>query len=61
MTKKHCNLATGYHFNLPGHSVSDLTVTILEKVRYNNEAYRKERDKLLMNKFGTFYNGLNRQ
>ena len=29
MTHKHLNLATGYHFNLPGHSVSGLTVTIL--------------------------------
>ena len=59
MTNKHLNLATGYHFNLPGHSVSDLTVTILEKVRYNTEAYRKERENPLISKFDTFYNGLN--
>ena len=61
MTKKQLNLATGYHFNLPGHSVSDLAVTKLEQLRYNTEAYRKEREKLLIHKFDTFYNGLNRQ
>ena len=61
MTKKQLNLATGYHFNLPGHSVSDITVTRLEKVRYNIEAYRKEREKLRIHKFDTFYYGLKRQ
>ena len=25
--------ATGYHFNLPGHSVANMTVTVLEKVK----------------------------
>ena len=52
--------ATGYHFNLPGHSVSDMKVTILEKVKYNTEAYRKQREKLLISQFDTFNNGLNR-
>ena len=29
------------HYNSPGHSVSDLSVTILEKVRKNYALYRK--------------------
>ena len=35
--------ATGAHFNLPGHSLSDMMVTILEKVKSQDELYRKER------------------
>jgi hypothetical protein len=37
--------ATGQHFNSPGHSLYDLTTTILEKVRSNDNLYRKEREK----------------
>ena len=33
--------ATGQHFNLPGHSLSDLTVTILEKVRSNDSRAKR--------------------
>ena len=39
------NKATGAHFNLPGHSLADLTVTILEQTRNNNEDYRREQEK----------------
>ena len=53
--------ATGQHFNLPGHSLSDLTVTILEKVRSNDDLYRRERERYFMRKFNTYYKGLNRQ
>ena len=28
---------TGKYFNSPGHSLSDLTITILEKVRSNDD------------------------
>ena len=53
--------ATGQHFNSPGHSLSDLSITILEKVRSNDDLYRKEREKYFIRKFNTFYRGLNRQ
>ena len=36
--------ATGSHFTGPGHSLSDMSVTALEKVRKNSEPYRKERE-----------------
>ena len=32
ITKSQTNKATGEHFNLPGHKVSDMEVTILEKI-----------------------------
>ena len=53
--------ATGEHFNLPGHSVNDMRFTILEKVKYDDMAYRKEREKDIIRLFDVFYNGLNRQ
>ena len=53
--------ATGKHFNSPGHSLSDLTILILEKVRSSDDMYRKEREKYFIRKFNTYYNGLNRQ
>ena len=32
--------ATWEHFNLPGHSINNVTVKIIEKVRKNNKCYR---------------------
>ena len=53
--------ATGEHFNEPGHSLSNLTVTIIEKVKNNDLNYRREREKLFIKKFNTLNKGLNRQ
>jgi hypothetical protein len=53
--------ATGEHFNLPGHSLSDLTVTILEQVKNNDQLYREEREHFIIRKLNTFYKGLNKQ
>ena len=52
--------ATGLHFNLPGHNSENITITIIEKVKYNNEDYRLEREKFHIRSFNTYYNGLNR-
>ena len=52
---------TGLHFNLPGHSLANLTITILEQAKRNNEEYRKEREKYFIRKFNTYYKGMNRQ
>ena len=53
--------ATGAHFNLRGHCVSDMQVIILEKIRSPDEAFRKEREKMFINLFNTGYRGLNKQ
>ena len=55
------SMATGEHFNSPGHSLSDLSIVVLEKVRSTDDLYRKEREKYFIRKFNTFYQGLNRQ
>ena len=34
--------ATGQHFNSPGHSLSDLSITVLEKVRSDDDLCRKK-------------------
>ena len=53
--------ATGEQFNLPGHSISNMKVTIVERVKKNDDQYRKEREKYFINKCNTFYRGINRQ
>ena len=47
------------HFNMPGHSLGNRTVTILENVESEDVFYRKESETYLIRKFNTFYRGLN--
>ena len=61
IVKKHVDKATGAHYNLPGHSLANLKVTIIEQVRYRDDNYRKERESYFINKFNTLNRGLNRQ
>ena len=53
--------ATGDHFNLPGHSLRDMKVIILEKVKVNDEIYIKERESYHIRKLNTFYKGINKK
>ena len=57
---KHISKATGHHFNLPGHSSSNLTVKVIEKVKKKDIYYRKEREHYLIKKFNTYNKGMNR-
>ena len=56
ITKK----STGNHFNLPGHSLSNMKVTVIEKVKKVDLNYRKEREHHHIRKFKTHYKGMNR-
>ena len=60
VTTRTMSKATGRHFNERGHSVSDMTLTILEKVFNQNPQYRKQREKMWITQFNTKYKGLNR-
>ena len=60
VTAKMENKATGKHFNEPGHSVNDMTVTVIEKIFNNGPGFRKQREKMWINKFNTRYKGLNK-
>ena len=53
--------ATGDHFNKPGHSLADLSVTALERVKRNNPLYRKEREEYFMRLFDTYHRGINKK
>ena len=61
ITNQVVSKATGAHFNLPGHSLADLTVRILEQTKSQDEDYRLEREKYFIRKFNTFNKGINRE
>ena len=61
VNNKYLTKATGYHFNQAGHSISDMTVTIIEKVHNKDELFRKEREKFFIKKMNTKYKGMNRK
>ena len=53
--------ATGEHFNLPGHSHTDMKFTIIEQVKSLDPVYAREREKLHIKKFNTYHKGINKQ
>ena len=59
LVQQNLEQATGKHFNLPWHSKSNLTATILEHVKVNDIHYRKDREHYHIRKFNTVYGGLN--
>ena len=38
--------ATGDHFNLPGHRLADMEVTIIEKIFNEDPQFRKQREQM---------------
>ena len=53
------NDPTGIHFNLPGHRLSDMEVSILEKVHSKDKVTRETRESLYIRDFQTEVNGMN--
>ena len=53
--------ATGEHFSLPGHSLADLLVKAIERVKRNNILYRKEREEYFIRLFDTYNRGINKK
>ena len=51
--------ATGRHFNLPGHNLSHMKISVLEKVKSHDPMYRKERERYHIRKFNSYYQGMN--
>ena len=52
--------ATGLHFNGPSHQISDMKVTIVEKVYNKCEFFRKRRESYYIRKFNSKHQGINR-
>ena len=42
VTQKVTDKSTGNHFNLPGHSLSDMKIGVIEKCKRKGAEYRKE-------------------
>ena len=53
--------ATGEHFNMPGHSESNMQFTVIEQPKQKDLFYRKEREQHHISKFNTYYKGINRE
>ena len=53
--------ATGDHFNLPGHSQSDMTVSVLERIYSQHPQYRKVRESFHIEQFELLNKGINRK
>ena len=53
--------ATGAHFNKPGHSLSDMTISVLEQVSEEDTYYRECRESKHIRDFDLKYNGINRK
>ena len=49
------------HFNSPGHTLGDLAITVIEKSKRNNHPYRRQREEYHINRFNTYYKGMNKQ
>ena len=61
IVNKKLDQITGTHFNLPGHSIDNLLLKILEKCKSNDELYRKERERRHIKLFNLNHEGMNRQ
>ena len=51
--------ATGRHFNLPGHSKSDMRVTVVEKIHNLDVWMREEIESMHIRNANSFYKGIN--
>ena len=51
--------ATGKHFNLPGHSKSDIRVTIIEKIHKRDVWTREEIESMHIRRSNSYYKGMN--
>ena len=52
--------ATGLHFNVPSHKISDMKVTTVEKVYNKCDFFRKRWESYYIRKFNSKYQGINR-
>ena len=53
--------ATGVHFNLSGHSISNMQITVLEKIFTKNKAVRLVREEMFIKEFQSEFKGINRR
>ena len=54
------SIATGHHFNLPGHSIDDMKFSIIGQVKTRDELYRRELEKFFICLLNIYHDGINR-
>ena len=59
-TRPDLDKAIGAHYNGPGHKVSDMSVTILEKVWNTDPMFLAVREEFWINKMNSKHRGMNR-
>ena len=52
---------SGEHFNSPGHTIADIEGLVIEKVKKKDPVILKAREHMMIQKFDTFRNGLNKE
>ena len=60
VNNKKLEKAIGFHFSQKNHSLSDMKVSIIEKIYNKNRFYLLEKEKHYIRKFNTKYKGMNR-
>ena len=55
------NNAIGEHFNSPGHSIADMTFSVIEKLNRTDIRYRKTKESYHIEQWNLKYRGLNRK
>ena len=58
---KNLETPSGFHFNKPGHDVSHLAGLVLEKVKSSDPFVLQAWEFLLIQKFDSYRNGLNKE
>ena len=53
--------AIGEHFSSPGHSIADMTFSVIEKLNRNDVRYRKTKESYHIQGWNLKYRGLNRK
>ena len=61
VTTRTMSKATGRHFNLPCHQKSHMSITVLESINTDDQAYRKRRESEYIQQFNLKYKGMNRR
>ena len=53
--------ATGFHFNQPGHQMSDMSISVFERINSYDPQYRKTRESYWIGQFDLLRQGINRK
>ena len=60
VTNKNLDEATGEHFNMRNHNLSNMQCTILEKVHNTDPMNIREREKMWIKRFNSKFEGINK-